>query len=55
MTKMQTNTCAPDLQHSFVHVNVFAVNAELQVGRFWTVELLPQSLGNSQEVVGLWD
>lgn len=46
---------SPDLQHGFVNVDTFAVNAELQVGRFWTVELFPQSLRDSQEVVVLWN
>lgn len=43
----------PDLQHSLVNVDAFAVDAELEVGRFWTVEFFPQSLGNSQEVIML--
>lgn len=41
----------PDLQHSFVNVDVFAINTELEVSCFWTVELFPQSLCNRQEVI----
>lgn len=44
---------APDLQHSFVNVNAFALYAEFQISRFWTVKLFPQSLRNSQEVIML--
>jgi len=46
-----THTHTPDLQHSFVNVNTFAFNAELEVGCFWAVKLFPQSLGNSHEIV----
>lgn len=38
-----------------MNVNAFAIDAELQIGRFRTVELLPESLRNRQEVVGLWN
>lgn len=45
----------PDLQHSFVNMNAFAINAEFEVSCFWTVKLFPQSLRNCEEVIVLWN
>lgn len=44
----------PDLEHGLVYVDVFPVQAELEVGRLRAVELFPQRLGHSQEVIMPW-
>lgn len=48
-----TNT--PDLQHSFVNVDEFAVNAEHEVGCFWTIKLFPEGLGYCHEIIVLYN
>lgn len=47
----------PDLQNGLVDVDVFALDAELEVGRLGVVKLFLQGLGHGQEVVVLcrWD
>lgn len=52
---LNTHTHTPDLQHSLVNVDAFAVDAELEVSRFRTVKLFPQSLRNCQEVIMFWN
>lgn len=44
----------PDFQQSFVHMDAFPIDQELQVWNLWAVELLLQGLSDSQVVVSVW-
>lgn len=53
LTAMRLNPW-PDFENCFVNIDIFAVNAELEVSCLWVVKLFLQRLRHGQEVIMLW-